>query len=174
MRNWRFDEYSTRHNVIDKYIAYTNMDNLEEVNWSTILNDIDGSLTGLVSSEGTRTVSLSRNAFLDAKGQVDECLSFGLQTTSADMVTLVVADLIPVDASFHLKEHDKYVGQYLKLWRQNVINGPSSVPFQGQEPAANEVCEPCQPAPQQQHFSCSRASLLFNPGTVSLCVFIQS
>lgn len=39
------------------------------------------------------TTSLSRNAFFDAPGQSDECLSFGLQTSAYQFVTSVMAQL---------------------------------------------------------------------------------
>jgi len=39
------------------------------------------------------TTSLSRNAFFDAPGQNDECLSFGLQTSPYQFVTSVMAQL---------------------------------------------------------------------------------
>jgi cell surface hyaluronidase len=69
------------------------------IDFSTILIDLDGSLTGadgMISgvNGAVPTTSLSRNAFFDAPAQTDECLSFGLQTSPYEFVTTLVAPLI--------------------------------------------------------------------------------
>lgn len=59
--------------------------------FSTILNDLDGSVTGMAHAGGARTSSVSRNRFFDAPSQADECLSFGVVTSPHDYVTTVAA-----------------------------------------------------------------------------------
>ena len=106
-----------RHNVIDRtrdYVAgniealnaagpsiFRAADNnltVTPIDFSTILIDLDGTLTGakgMISgiSEPVSTTSLSRNSFFDAPAQSDECLSFGLQTSPYDFVSTIVAPL---------------------------------------------------------------------------------
>jgi hypothetical protein len=66
------------------------------IDFSTILLDIDGSLTGAqgsLSGEIVETSSVSRNQFFDAPAQSPECLSFGLQTSPYQFVTTMLAPL---------------------------------------------------------------------------------
>ena len=106
-----------RHNVIDRthpYIAGNMLalrgaatphspgpdwvPNTTPIDFSTILIDLDGTLTGALGTvegyaEPRPTTSLSRNAFFDAPAQSDECLSFGLQTSPYEFVTSVIAPI---------------------------------------------------------------------------------
>lgn len=105
---------SCRHNVIDRTRPYLSGNliapNAAPVVWgpppkllpttpvdfSTILIDLDGSLTGAtgsVSSATAPTNSVSRNHFFDAPAQSPECLSFGLQTSPYQFVTTMLAPL---------------------------------------------------------------------------------
>ncbi|MGB5809385.1 MAG: hypothetical protein WBG86_02570, partial [Polyangiales bacterium] len=73
------------------------------IDFSTILLDLDGSLTGASSQLGSRvgmpTTSVSRNAFYDAPSQSGECLSFGVQTSPFQFVTTALALLEDSPAS---------------------------------------------------------------------------
>jgi len=104
-----------RHNVIDRTRNYIqgNMNVLNigpgvfppslnqlpttPIDFSTILIDLDASLTGASGTvsgvPGGPTTSLSRNAFFDAPAQTDECLSFGVQTSPYPFVTTLLAPL---------------------------------------------------------------------------------
>ncbi len=106
-----FDQRSQRHNVIDPYRGYVqgtpavpsaptifdplygNDPNVTPIDFSTILNDLDGTLTGMVSSAGSRTSSVSRNHYFDAPSQTPECKSFGVQTSPYEFATTVAAKL---------------------------------------------------------------------------------
>ena len=113
-RNSGFDTTSERHNVIDQDLAYVqgqlwggpitqltvNMA-MTSIDSTTILNDLDGSLNGMVPSTGgkrtsglsKRTSGLSNNSFYDAPFTVAQCNSLGTQTIPQDFVTTVVAQL---------------------------------------------------------------------------------
>ncbi|MFI5394194.1 MAG: G8 domain-containing protein [Candidatus Binatia bacterium] len=103
-----------RHNVIDRTRAYIKGNLISPnaaakifgplpdvlpttpVDFSTILIDLDGSLTGATGSVSSATVpsnSVSRNHFFDAPAQSPECLSFGLQTSPYQFVTTMLAPL---------------------------------------------------------------------------------
>ncbi|MCK6556765.1 hypothetical protein L6Q96_19625, partial [Candidatus Binatia bacterium] len=104
-----------RHNVIDRtrnyiqgsmlalnggpgtYPASLNLLPTTPIDFSTILIDLDASLTGASGTvsgvTGGPTMSLSRNAFFDAPAQTDECLSFGVQTSPYSFVTTLLAPL---------------------------------------------------------------------------------
>lgn len=106
-RNSGFETNSERHNVIDQNIAYvsgqlwgtpiTKMTvdmGMTPIDSTTILNDLDGSLNGMVpSTGGKRTSGLSNNSFYDAPFTVAQCNSLGTQTIPQDFVTTVVAQL---------------------------------------------------------------------------------
>lgn len=67
------------------------------IDFSTILLDLDGSLTGASSRLGELerlpTTSVSRNTFYDAPSQSGECLSYGVQTSPFQFVTTAMAVL---------------------------------------------------------------------------------
>lgn len=112
-----------RHNVIDRtrdYVQgnmlalnaqtptiFTAADNtlpVSTIDFSTVLIDLDASLTGATGMvEGVAgavpTTSVSRNEFFDAPSQSPECLAFGVQTTPYKAVTSVVAPLAASAAS---------------------------------------------------------------------------
>lgn len=111
-RKTGFDAATFRHNVIDQYETYlqgslaaptgqpTTYQPLGEtyagitpIDFSTILNDMDGTLTGWVPQGGTRTSSVSQNTFFDAPSQDAECLAFGVQTSPYEFVSSVIAPL---------------------------------------------------------------------------------
>ena len=69
---------------------------------STILNDLDGTLTGVTVVQPdcttpvrSRTSSVSVNDFFNAPTQIPACAAFGVQTSAYDFVTTVVAKLRP-------------------------------------------------------------------------------
>src|SRR5262249_23593500 len=101
-----------RHNVIDQYANYlqgslaspsgqpmtfaplgATYSGITPIDFSTILNDMDGSLTGWQPQGGTRTSSVSKNAFFNAPSQDAECKSFGVQTSPYEFVSSVIAPL---------------------------------------------------------------------------------
>ena len=105
---------SCRHNVIDRTRNYLKGNLISPnaapevfgpagtvlpvtpIDFSTILLDLDGSLTGAtgsLSGQIVETSSVSRNPFFDAPAQSPECLSFGLQTSPYQFVTTMVAPL---------------------------------------------------------------------------------
>jgi|GEM_PF-7000917 len=101
---------STRHNVLDQTLLYTsaiatpnsmttlNMDGLgvTPVDTTTILNDLDGSLNGLIpvpSGGTTHTSAVSVNPFYDAPNGVAQCHSIGTKTLPDAFVTTVVAQV---------------------------------------------------------------------------------
>ena len=105
---------SCRHNVIDRTRPYIKGNMISPnaapdifgpggkpqpvtpIDFSTILLDLDGSLTGAtgsLSGETAETSSVSRNPFFDAPAQSPECLSFGLQTSPYEFVTTMLAPL---------------------------------------------------------------------------------
>ena len=113
-----FDQQTQRHYVIDQYHRYLNgaqdftgqpapvdplfpntqSSDVTTIDFSTILNDMDGTLTGWAvedssGSQRSRTSSVSRNRFFDAPAQADECLSFGVQTSAYDFSTTVMSKL---------------------------------------------------------------------------------
>lgn len=141
------DLVSRRHNVLDQYLPYLRsfaqnpgdvrcMDpfyeqypdptlppsatnDMSSVDFSTILNDLDGSLTGMVVTDGagpspnpgpsnpgpsspggakatlsTRTAAVSENRFFDAPSQHAECESLGSQTSAYEFVTSLVAPVL--------------------------------------------------------------------------------
>lgn len=111
-RKTGFDASTFRHNVIDQYETYLQgspssptgqpaaftplgekFPGITPIDFSTILNDMDGTLTGWVPRGGTRTSSLSKNAFFNAPSQDAECLSFGVQTSPYEFVSSVIAPL---------------------------------------------------------------------------------
>lgn len=107
-----FDASTNRHYVLDPDATYlqgnrntpngpttykplfmANPD-VTPIDFSTILLDLDGTLTGMeVSPTEPETTSVSRNEFFAAPSQVDECLSFGVQTSPYGQVTTVMAPL---------------------------------------------------------------------------------
>ncbi len=117
-RKSAFDTATFRHNVIDQYANYLQgslaapdctttpsgcparfvplgetYPGITPIDFSTILNDMDGSLTGWVPQGGTRTSSVSKNVFFDAPSQDAECQSFGVQTAPYEFVSSVIAPL---------------------------------------------------------------------------------
>ena len=114
---------SCRHNVIDRtrdyvqgnmlalnaadptfFTAAGNTLPVSTIDFSTVLIDVDASLTGATGkvdgvSGAVPTTSVSRNEFFDAPSQSPECLAFGVQTTPYKAVTSVVAPLAASAAS---------------------------------------------------------------------------
>lgn len=109
-RKSAFDANTFRHNVIDQYETYLqgslasptgqpaqfaplgeNYAGITPIDFSTILNDMDGTLTGWTPRGGTRTSSLSKNHFFNAPSQDAECKSFGVQTSPYEFVSSVIA-----------------------------------------------------------------------------------
>jgi hypothetical protein len=117
---------SCRHNVIDRTRPYIKgfLDavgnepqifgpggtppSVTPIDFSTILLDVDGSLTGAtgsLSGQIVETSSVSRNKFFDAPAQSPECLSFGLQTSPFQFVTTMLAPLKASPASGDTSVH---------------------------------------------------------------------
>lgn len=108
-RKSAFDARSERHNVLDLYTGYwqgsllgapqrkplPQMGDVTPIDFTTILNDLDGTLNGMAPAGGasSRTAGLSNNHFYDAPFSVAQCNSFGTETIPHDFVTTVVAKL---------------------------------------------------------------------------------
>ncbi|KJE90907.1 hypothetical protein CAOG_08583 [Capsaspora owczarzaki ATCC 30864] len=100
-RRSAFDEESMRHNVLDitaEYITASPQQpptisaglGVTPIDASTILVDVDGSLTGVTSSITGRSSSVSENTFYLAPTTIAECKSFGVNTVPNDMLTSVI------------------------------------------------------------------------------------
>ncbi|MBK6769796.1 MAG: G8 domain-containing protein [Ardenticatenales bacterium] len=127
-----FDAASFRHNTFDQYAPYAGGDPfglVTSIDFSTILNDLDGTLTGVVSSRGPRSASISRNKFFDAPSQDDECLSFGVQTSPYDFVTTAMAKL----------QGDGPWTVDWQAWNTPTVN--PAVPIYRQLKLASDVCD---------------------------------
>ncbi|HZX26143.1 MAG TPA: G8 domain-containing protein [Telluria sp.] len=107
-RHSAFDKTAQRHNVLDQYAYYVNGQlwgapialqpsqmGATPIDSTTILNDLDGSLNGIVPAGGNghRSSGLSNNTFYDAPFTAPQCNSFGTQTIPEDFVTTVVTQL---------------------------------------------------------------------------------
>jgi hypothetical protein len=112
-RNSNFVGATERHNVMDQYRTYvkavvpggmnicaplrdpTNFGGVTPIDFTTILNDLDGTLNGVVPSQGAslRSNGISRNYFHKAPNQAPQCSSFGTDTAPFEMVTSVAARL---------------------------------------------------------------------------------
>jgi hypothetical protein len=114
---------SCRHNVIDRTRPYIKGSLISPngdpqifgppphtplpvtpIDFSTILVDLDGSLTGATGmlaggSASVPTDSVSRNPFFDAPAQSPECLSYGVQTSPYQFVSTMMAPLAASPAS---------------------------------------------------------------------------
>jgi len=65
-----------------RYNAEGSFSNFSSVDRQTVLNDDDGSLTGLVSSVSDETISVNLDPFFNAPIEAPECESFGTAKTS--------------------------------------------------------------------------------------------
>jgi len=120
-RNTAFDGMTFRHNVVDQYKSYlqgapnnpggdpTSYAPLGEkypgitpIDFSTILNDLDGTFTGWTPAGGTRTSSVSQNTFFDAPSQDAECQAYGVQTSPYEFVSSVIAPVSGTSPSFYV------------------------------------------------------------------------
>jgi len=168
---------SCRHVVVDRYRDYITGDittpnqpplisegsktsNVSPIDFSTILLDLDGTLTGVdpsTTSMGTErpafSSSLSRNRFFDAPAQSDQCLSFGLQTSPYKFVTTVVA---PVDATLSHIDSTEYgvakrpaVGIYRQLKLEADL--------------VREQDNPCTQVCNGSDYGCDRANFMAGP-----------
>lgn len=107
---------SCRHNVFDRTRAYIKGETANPfgaptvwapdanpltstpIDFSTILVDLDGTLTGARGrlsgvDRPMPTSSVSRNTFFDAPAQSPECLSYGVQTSPYGFVTTLLAPI---------------------------------------------------------------------------------
>lgn len=187
LRRSGFDSTSQRHNVLDQYASYTagnpsnpaaapalysplaSRPDITPIDFSTLLLDLDGSLTGMVPSgavTSTRTTSLSANHYFDAPSQAPECLSFGVQTAPTDYVTTVAAKLQPssdgttwaVDASTWNGPGNSKPFPAVPIYRQYTL--PSDAPPDGK-------ADPCDSATicGGQSFGCGRGSFMMGGQT---------
>lgn len=107
-RGSAFDAGTERHNVFDLYTDYwqgsligapvkrslLEFGDVTPIDSTTILNDLDGTLNGVVPSGGPpRTAGLSNNHFYDVPFSVAQCNSFGTDTIPHDFVTTVITRL---------------------------------------------------------------------------------
>ncbi len=116
--NSAFDTETTRHNVVDQYNSYIQGNpaslnhpstyvplqtytGITPIDFSTILNDLDGTFTGncwgddcdmmSLPSPQRQTSSVSANHFFDSPSRSPECLSSGVQTSPNEFLTTVIA-----------------------------------------------------------------------------------
>eukprot|EP01137_Pigoraptor_chileana_P014789 Opistho-2@69888 len=162
-----FSQNTLRHNVIDQYQlygtgsnvapviqgynVYSSGGNVTPLDATTILLDVDGTLTGAVTSNYSRTSSVSNNLFFDAPSVVPECNSYGVQTSPYDLVSTVMANIGPGSGgniAFNVK---------LGLWGRSPI-----IPIYRQLTLPNDTCASpfnvC--ASGTLGLGCSRASVM--------------
>ena len=81
------------------------------IDFTTILNDLDGTLNGVRPSSGgtTRSAGVSRNLFYATPGEAAECNSFGTNTVPQDFVSTFVGKLAG-DPSTETKTSTAWLG----------------------------------------------------------------
>jgi hypothetical protein len=135
------------------------------IDFMTILNDLDGSLNGVIRSDGNpRTSGLSKNPFYWVPTTAPQCSSFGTSTMPADFVSTVVAklDAMPsgatpagVDPKWAgtklVNGTEVNQGPLIPIYRQLTL--PRDTPCTG-----NDVCNGIE-------WACTRASLLMGTQT---------
>jgi hypothetical protein len=126
---------ASRHNVLDQNKTYTTglqtfpswmapatltQLSATPIDVTTILNDLDGTLNGLVPTDTTTTQSsgLSNNAFYDAPYTVDECNSVGTQTLPNPFVTSVVTQLDQANPTMTLGTWGSFNQPAVAVYRQ--------------------------------------------------------
>jgi hypothetical protein len=137
------------------------------IDFSTILLDLDGSLTGSTAmiegvSGAQPSTSLSRNSFFDAPAQTDECLSFGLQTSPYQFVTTVVAPLAASPAT----TDPTWVNPL--LWPDPTNPSASGTPLvaiyrQWETGFDPEQCDQVCSAADPSKYGCTRAAFMMGP-----------
>eukprot|EP01137_Pigoraptor_chileana_P003525 Opistho-2@43807 len=170
-----FSDNTLRHNVVDQYDLYgtgSNVapvipgqsvyaaDNVTPIDATTILLDVDGTLTGAVTSNYSRTSSVSKNYFFDAPSVEPECNSFGVQTSPYDLVSTVIANVAPAtgaDAtylSFTVNNGPWAARPVIPIYRQLTLPGDSCA-------SPYNVCG----AGGTYGSNCTRASLMMGTDT---------
>ena len=185
-RNTAFDATSLRHNVLDieaRYITsappnqppymlgpveLANKLGVRSIDASTILIDVDGTLTGVRSPATGRTSSVSRNTFYDAPTVIPECDSFGVNTSPFDLVTTVVTVASPSTMHPQWYKVDTYWGRIDKSLPFNAPNNAYGtyvqIPLYRQLLLSSDV--PCDAplcssiSPQNNMFSCTHATMM--------------
>jgi hypothetical protein len=174
-RKTGFDGMSFRHNVIDQYKNYlqgalnnpggdpTSFTPLGEtyvgitpIDFSTILNDLDGTFTGWVPQGGTRTSSVSQNSFFDAPSQDAECQSFGVQTSPYEFVSSVIAPVGGSSPSFYVDSSVWGIANVpaVPIYRQLVLPNDSCAGDQ------SVCCAGSATECPQGPFNCTRATFM--------------
>jgi len=173
-----------RHNVIDRtrdyiagnmlalnggpatYPAALNILPTTPIDFSTILLDLDGSLTGaagMVSGVDlpVPTASLSRNPFFDAPAQSPECLSFGVQTSPYGLVTTLIAPTAAAPAA-----GDTWIEPWTYIASDGKVTPASSIAaiYRQWETATDpatcgQVCSESAPTT----YGCTRGSFMVGP-----------
>jgi len=171
-----------RHNVIDRtrpYIAgdmiklngapaifqenTTNPLAVSPVDFSTILNDLDGTLTGATGvvpgvSGAVPSSSVSRNHFFDAPAQSPECLSYGVQTSPFGFVTTVVAPLHDAPTTATYVEPWNYFNQ-----DKQRIQASSAVVAIYRQWRLAEDAGTCEQVCNGSSYGCSRGTFMVGP-----------
>jgi len=176
---------SCRHNTLDRTATYltgnmqalaapptvnppnTDSLSLTPIDFSTIIIDLDASLTGASGqisgvTNPVPTTSVSRNAFFDAPAQSDECLSFGVQTSPYQFVTTIVAPLHAAPAAgetyiepwtYQRQPDNKTVGTspVLAIYRQWMTAKD--------EATCEQVCDKT----DAKKYGCGRATFMVGP-----------
>jgi hypothetical protein len=180
-RRSAFASASQRHYVIDQFADYVKGaaggapvvlqplfpnetgPGVTPIDFSTILNDLDGTLTGVqvVSSDCNTTVrhrtsSVSVNHFFDAPAQMSECASFGVQTSAYDFVTTVAAKLQPSGLP---SPQPQWVVDWETWTNNNALPFPA-VPIYRQLLLNGETATDCTAVCNGTAWGCERASFL--------------
>lgn len=144
-KNTSFDMDSIRHNVLDENILYssgtaapgqsvtytvTDM-GATSIDATTILNDLDGSLNGLIPSfnspfpkkSANKTSGLSNNPFYDVPISVGQCNSIGTQTVPHEFVSTIISRLSQINSSSWETDGNWGAGEpAVAVYRQLITN----------------------------------------------------
>jgi hypothetical protein len=164
-QNTAFDDDTVRHNVIDQYNAYiqgtptspaapmkfaplqSTYTGVTPIDSSTILNDLDGTFTGMCWGDGCdslnqpdpqrRTSSVSANHFFDAPSQAPECRSYGVQTSPGEFLTTVIAPLTSDGSAIDPTAWGQFPA--VPIYRQRLLDG--EMPCSGPVCGAGSACD---------------------------------
>ena len=125
------------------------------IDFTTILNDLDGTLNGVVPSVGTskRTAGLSNNYFYSTPGEDVECNSFGTNTIPHDFVSSIMTELSGTRASDTTTNWQWVNGgdnmPMVPIYRQYYLSAP-----------ADDECTSTQTVCNGAEWGCRRASFM--------------
>lgn len=141
-----FEGRTPRHNVLKGTASYTSgLPGMGPADIATVLNDLDGTLNGMVWEEGAargaETTALSDNPFFNAPAMAMECMSFGCSTIPNTIFSTVIAQAEPVrDGVWSV-----FPGRGDRTWTQSGARKMVLPVYRQQrlgddEPGCDEVC----------------------------------